>query len=121
MSYPFKVLLLTQKNIRTILDWPVPGNVVDIRSFMGLAIFYCCFIGGFSRIAYPVTFVQKKGIMFKWAVECQHNFEQLKQLLTSTPMLKVVELEKEFIICTYACQEGVGGFFMRDGKVVACE
>ena len=28
------------KKIKTIMEWPVPRDVVDIRSFMGLAGYY---------------------------------------------------------------------------------
>lgn len=48
------------ENIRTIMEWPMPKDVVDIRSFMGLAGYYRQFVEGFSRVAYPITSLQKK-------------------------------------------------------------
>lgn len=39
------------KNIRTIMEWPVPKDLVDIRSFMGLAGYYRQFVEGFSKAA----------------------------------------------------------------------
>ena len=66
------------EKIKTIMEWRVPQNVADIRSFMGLAGYYRRFIEGFSKIAYPITSLQKKGKPFKWTEEFQNNFEKLK-------------------------------------------
>ena len=35
--------------IQAILDWPTPKSVKDIRSFLGLAGYYCRFIEGFFQ------------------------------------------------------------------------
>ena len=37
--------------IKAIIEWPVPKNVTDIRSFMGITSYYQKFIEGFSKIA----------------------------------------------------------------------
>eukprot|EP00253_Pinus_taeda_P029138 PITA_29138 len=43
------------EKIRTIMEWLVPKDAADIRSFMGLAGYYIRFVEGFSRVAYPIT------------------------------------------------------------------
>jgi len=63
------------EKIRTIMEWPVPKDVEDIRSFMGLVGYYRWFMEVFSRIAYPITSLQKKGRIFRWTPECQKSFE----------------------------------------------
>jgi len=42
------------------MEWPMSKDVTDIRSFMGLASYYRRFVEGFLRVAYPITFVEKK-------------------------------------------------------------
>ena len=88
---------------------------------MGLARYYRRFVEGFSRVAYPITSLQKKGKVFKWTKDCQRSFEQLKHLLTTAPVLCVADLEKEYVVCTDASKEGVGGVLMQEGKVIAYE
>eukprot|EP00253_Pinus_taeda_P002642 PITA_02642 len=109
------------EKIKTIMDWPTPKDVADIRSFMGLAGYYRRFVEGFSRVAFPFTSLQKKGKVFKWTAECQRSFEQLKHLLTTAPVLCVADPEKEYVVCTDASKEGVGGVLMQEGKVIAYE
>lgn len=45
----------------------------------------------------------------------------MKHLLTTTPVLKMTDPEKEFTICIDAYQEGVGGVLMQEGRVIVYE
>jgi hypothetical protein len=69
------------EKIEAIMDWPTPRNVTDVRSFMGLAGYYRRFIEGFSKIAHPITSLQKKNIKFVWSEKCEKSFQQLKNFL----------------------------------------
>lgn len=62
-------IVVDLEKIRTIMEWLVPKDVVDITSLMGLARYYQRFVEGFSRVAYPITSLQKKGKAFKWTAE----------------------------------------------------
>jgi hypothetical protein len=88
---------------------------------MGLAGYYRRFIEGFSKIAHPITSLQKKGVKFEWTSECEEIFQHLKNLLTSAPILKIVDPEEDFIVCTDACKEGLGGVLTQNGHVVCYE
>ena len=39
-------------------------------------------------------------------------------LLTSAPILKVIDLDKYFVVCTDACIKGLGGVLMQEGNVI---
>ena len=47
------------EKVKSVVDWPTPQTVHDIRSFLGLASYYRCFIRGFSQIARPLTDLTK--------------------------------------------------------------
>jgi hypothetical protein len=103
------------------MEWPTPKDVLDIRSFMGLAGYYGRFIKGFSKIGYPITALQKKGTQFLWTHKCEERFQTLKHLLTHAPVLKIVDPEDDFLVCTDACKEGLGGVLMQKGSVICYE
>jgi hypothetical protein len=107
--------------IRSIMEWPTPRDVSDIRSFMGLAGYYRRFIEGFSKIGCPITALQKKGTKFLWTQKCEERFQTLKHLLTHAPVLKIVDPEADFLVCTDACKEGLGGVLMQKGSVICYE
>ena len=90
------------KKIESIMNWPTPINVTDVRSFMGLAGYYRRFIEGFSKVTHSITSLKKKGINFEWTLRCEESFQWLKNLLTSAPILKIADLEKYFVVCTDA-------------------
>ena len=99
------------------MEWPVPKDVTDIQSFMGITGYYRRFIEGLSKIAYPITSVQKKGTKFNQSQKCQDNFNKMKELLTSAPILKVADLDEDFTICVDASKEGLGGVLTQEGHV----
>jgi hypothetical protein len=109
------------KKIEAIRGWKTPRNVSDIRSFMGLAGYYRRFIVGFSKIAHPITSLHKKGTKFEWTLKCENNFSLLKELLTSAHVLKIVDPNYSFVVCTNACKEGLGGVRMQNGHVIGYE
>jgi hypothetical protein len=62
-----------------MLDWVPPTTVSEIRSFLGLARYYCRFIKDFSKIAKPMRKLLEKNKAFEWTKECQASFEELKK------------------------------------------
>jgi hypothetical protein len=97
------------------------NNVMEFRSFMGLVGYYRIFIAGFSKIAHPITSLQKKGVKFQWTADCEKSFQHLKKLLTSAPILSIVDPNEDCMVCMDACKEGLGGVLSKNGYVVCYE
>jgi hypothetical protein len=67
---------------------------------MGLAGFYRRIITSFYKIVHPTTSLQNKGTKFEWTTKCEESFHLSKELLISAPILKVVDPNEIFLICT---------------------
>ncbi|WVZ93838.1 LOW QUALITY PROTEIN: hypothetical protein U9M48_039792 [Paspalum notatum var. saurae] len=100
-------------------NWKIPGDVKDIRSFLGLAGYGRRFIEGFSKIAKPMMSLLKKNIKFKWMPACQGAFEELKKRLTTAPVLTFSDMHKPFSVYCDASRLGLGCVLMQEGKVIA--
>jgi hypothetical protein len=107
--------------IEAIREWSAPRNVMEVRSFMELVGYYRRFITGFSNISHPITSLQRKGKQFHWTEGCEESFQQLKQLLTSAPILRIANPNVDFIACTDACKEGLGGVLSQNGFIIFYE
>jgi hypothetical protein len=109
------------EKIRFIVEWSIPKDVADFQSFMGITRYYHRFIEGFSKIAYPITSLQKKGTKFNWSQKCQDSFSNLKELLKIAPILKVEYLDKYFTVCVDVSKEGLGGVLTQEGHMIYYE
>jgi hypothetical protein len=69
---------------------------------MGLVVYYRRFIHGFSKIAHTITYLQKKGVRLEWTHDCERSFQHLKYLLTSAPILRIVDPNEDFFVCIVA-------------------
>jgi hypothetical protein len=111
-------IVVDPEKIKAIMEWSVPKDVADIQSFMAITRYYCRFIEGFSKIAYPIMSLQKKGTKFNWSQKCQDSFNKLKELLKSEPILKVADRDKDFTVCVDTSKEGLGGVLTQEGHVI---
>nr|GEU64151.1 DNA-directed DNA polymerase [Tanacetum cinerariifolium] len=73
--------------VDVIAKLPHPTTVKGVRSFLGYAGFYRCFIQDFSKIARPMTHLLKKETPFVFSKDCIDAFETLKKKLTEAPIL----------------------------------
>ena len=63
------------ENIEAIMNCPAPRNVTDVRYFIQLARYYRRFIEGFSKVANPITYLQRKGMRFESTHKCEGSFQ----------------------------------------------
>ncbi|XP_061362923.1 uncharacterized protein LOC133306619 [Gastrolobium bilobum] len=75
----------------------------------------------------PVIFMKKdgtmrltrKGVPFAWTLGCDVSFQELKDKLTTTPVLILPDQEERFEIYCDASKYGLGCVLMQERKVVA--
>ncbi|KAK3708498.1 hypothetical protein QZH41_003116 [Actinostola sp. cb2023] len=94
--------------VEQVLTWPVPENVTEVRSFLGLVSYYRRFIPGFSDTAHPLHRLTEAKTDFQWTPQCQLAFDELKNLLTSAPVLAYPTRYDEFVLDTDASDHGIG-------------
>jgi len=113
-------LKMDDHKVKAILDWEPPRTVPALRSFLGLASYYCKFIKNFAKIATPLTnFLKKSSGTYEWNEACNEAFETLKGILVKAPMLKLPDFDKDFEIYSDASDFVIEGVLVQDGRPVA--
>ncbi|WVZ49816.1 hypothetical protein U9M48_001142 [Paspalum notatum var. saurae] len=107
------------KKIDAVSNLKTPRNVTEIRSFLGLAKYYRRFFENFSKIAKPMTELLKNKVSFEWNDKREKSFQCLKDKLTTTPVLTLLDLQKDFVVYCDASRQGLGCVLMQDNHVVS--
>ena len=93
--------------VERVCEWPVPENVTEVKSFLGLASYYQCFVPNFTQVARPLH-KEETNVDFTWTPECQSSFQKLKTLLPTAPVLAYPGFMAEFVLDTDASDHGIG-------------
>ncbi|XP_057548118.1 uncharacterized mitochondrial protein AtMg00860-like [Amaranthus tricolor] len=112
-------VLVDPTKIEAVQSWLSPKNVTKVRSFLGLAGYYRCFVKDFSRIARPMTSQMKKEKKFEWSDQCEHAFMTMKEMLTTALILTLPNPKLDYIVYSDALKKGLGCVLMQDRKVIA--
>ena len=100
------------RNIEKIRDYPTPPNITDVRGFNNLAGHYRRYVFRFADVARPLTDLQKgsppKGSPIIWEEKEELAFNQLKEMLTSEPILRHAKIGEKFYIEPDSSQYCIG-------------
>ena len=66
---------------------PVPQNVSELRSFLGMVQYYHPFLPDLATTLAPLHELLKKGVQWTWMRECQQAYKACKNSLTSDALL----------------------------------
>jgi hypothetical protein len=104
--------------IIVVLEWPTPTIIKGVRGFLGLAGYYQKFIRNFGAIVASLNqLLSKDG--FKWNDMAEKAFNDLKQALTSPPVLALPDFTQPFIIECDACGIGIGVVLSQNNHPIA--
>ncbi|GJP48243.1 hypothetical protein CLOM_g7544 [Closterium sp. NIES-68] len=102
------------KKIEAVRTWKTPENVKELQQFLGFANYYNRFVPQYAKLAAPLTNLLKKNTPYKWETKHQEAVEQLKQALTSAPVLILPDPERDYVIEADASDQAVGAVLMQD-------
>jgi hypothetical protein len=93
--------------VEAMLAWTTPRTLRVLRGFFGFTGYYRKFICQYGDVARPLTALLKRDA-FCWSPDTDRAFQDLKQALTSTPLLQLPDFDKSFIVECDASGSGFG-------------
>lgn len=96
------------RKTKCVLEFPVPTNVKQVKSFLGLSGYYRRFVPNYGQISKPLTSLLKQDVPFIWSDLCQESFEKLKKILTSEPLLQYPDFTQPFNLTCDASGYAIG-------------
>lgn len=85
---------------------------------MGISGYYRWFIKGYANIARSLTDLLKKD-SFQWHSTTTATFQNLKQIISTAPVLRLPDFTKSFTLETDASGIGIGAVLSQDKHPIA--
>jgi hypothetical protein len=104
------------EKISDVTGWPLPKNVAELRSFLGLTNHYKRFLHNYSTKVAALSELTKPQNPFNLADNppALEAFNWLKTAITTAPVLATPNFEAPFIVVTDASGFGVGATLMQN-------
>lgn len=106
------------KRLEAIASWPVPRDVHELRSFLGLTNTLLRFTPMYAQHAATLTDLLKgspgKKDVLDWQSRHQTAFEQLKSVLTSPQVLHIPDENLPIILHTDWSTQAIGGWISQE-------
>ncbi len=112
-----KQVKMNPESVKAILQWQRPksgaNGVKAVRGFLGMVGWYRKFIKNFAHIAKPLFNLTKKDVKWEWTDECERAFMKLRDAITTYPVLRAPDPNKDFILQTDASDDALGAVLMQ--------
>lgn len=107
------------ENFKAISAVEVPTNKTEVLRILGLAKFFSKFIPNLSKHTEHLRDLTKKNTKFYWSPAHDLELNNLKQLVSHSPILKIFDPNSEIVIQCDASSEGLGCVLLQEGRPIS--
>lgn len=110
---------LTDERKLAISSLPFPGNVKQMQSFLGAALYFSPFVQHYASLAAPMYDMTRKGFDWKpatWTLDYKAEFDKFISGIVNALALYYPDYELPWFLRTDACLRGIGSGLYQEKK-----
>ncbi|KAK3770331.1 hypothetical protein RRG08_029984 [Elysia crispata] len=107
-----------EQKVEAIKKMQTPKDVHDVRRFCGMVQYLAKFLDKLSDRLQPLRELTKKDTQFSWSSECETAFNEIKNLIAKTPVLRFYDPNKPLEVQVDSSKDGLGACLMQDGQPI---
>ncbi|GFX81281.1 retrovirus-related Pol polyprotein from transposon 297 [Trichonephila clavipes] len=100
----------------SVCNFPEPKNAKDVQSFLGLTGYFRKYIPSYAIIARPLSDLLRGTNTFEFGHAQKVAFQNLKNALSSEPVLHLFKEGAKLELHTDACKLGLGAVLLQQGE-----
>ena len=104
---------MENNKVKAVKEWKIPTKIKEVESFLRFANFYQHFIKNFSHTAKSLNKLKEKK-EWKWYNKHEKTFKELKNKITSQPILTLLKREEKFRVETDTSGHAIGGILSQE-------
>ena len=108
-----------QSKVDAILNMPAPNDKQGVQRLLGMVNYLTKFIPGTAEINTPLRELLKKNVPWHWTEKHQSAFDKIKEILSTSQVLRFYDVAKPVVLQTDASKRGLGAALLQEGFPVA--
>ena len=107
------------EKVRAVIEMEQPKDISEVRRFLGFIQYLSKFLPSLSDESAPLRKLVEKDTAWHWGKSQEDSFHKLKQLASSTPVLRYYDVRNPVTLSVDASSKGLGAVLLQEGKPVA--
>ena len=104
--------------VEAVMKMKPPTNVTEIQRLTGMVNYLSRFLPRLSEVFKPIRKLTVKDTVWLWGQEQDQAFREIKNLVTSAPVLSYYDQTKPLEIQCDASQSGIGSVLLQEGRPI---